>query len=935
MAVFKIIFSYAAQALLFLLVLLVIAFIGYCMYIQYMHMKYDHIPGPPRDSFLLGHTASILKVMKDGGVVHDKFLEWAETYGSVTRVNALHIVYVIVTCPETTKTVLMSPKYPKDSTVYKRLFNLFGVRFLGNGLVTAQDHEQWYKQRRIMDPAFSSLYLRGLMGTFNEMAEKLMVKLEDLADKKKDAGMLHLINCVTMDVIGKVAFGEELDLLNNTSPFPEAVELCLKGMTYYLRDVFFPFIPKNWKFVNDVKTACQLLRTTGAKWINRRKVAIRNGDEVPKDILTQIIKTASKEENMTQEDEEFMLDNFVTFFIAGQETTANQLGFCVMELTRRPDIVEKLRKEVDEVLGMKKEISYDDLGQLVYVSQVLKETLRIYPPAPGTSREVDDDFVIDGIRVPGGTKFLTIDTDYQRSSQTFLSGRLDLREMAIFKIILSYASQALLFLLVLLVIAFIGYCMYIQYIHMKYDHIPGPPRDSFFLGNSASILKVMKDGGIVHDKFLEWAETYGPVYRICMLHVVYIFVTCPETTKEVLMSPKYPKDKFVYERLSRLFGVRFLGNGLVTARDHEQWYKQRRIMDPAFSSLYLRGLMGTFNDMAEKLMVKLEDLADKKKDAGMLHLINCVTMDVIGKVAFGEELDLLNNRSPFPEAVELCLKGLTFYLRDVFFQFIPKNWKFVNDVKTACQLLRTTGAKWIHRRKVAIQNGDEVPKDILTQIIKTASKEENMTQEDEEFMLDNFVTFFIAGQETTANQLGFCVMELTRRPDIVDKLRKEVDEVLGMKKEISYDDLGQLVYVSQVLKETLRLYPPAPGTSRDVRQDFVIDGIPVPGGATFMFESYVTGRMEKFFKDPLKFDPDRFHPDAPKPYFSYYPFSLGPRSCLGLNFAQMEAKVVLAKLIQRFDFTLSPGQNYDIIDSGTLRPKTGVMCSVRHRNHKK
>ncbi|XP_063352209.1 cholesterol 24-hydroxylase-like isoform X2 [Pelmatolapia mariae] len=470
--------------------------------------------------------------------------------------------------------------------------------------------------------------------------------------------------------------------------------------------------------------------------------------------------------------------------------------------------------------------------------------------------------------------------------------------MALSSLLLSLAARALTFLFFLLVIAFLGYCLYIKYIHMKYDHIPGPPRDSFFFGHSSTMLKAMKNDGIIHDKFLEWAEKYGPVYRINVLHYVSLCTYCPEATKEILMSPKYLKEKFTYKRLFYLFGQRFFGNGLITARDHEQWYKQRRIMDPAFSSLYLRGLMGTFNERAEKLMDKLAELADSKTEANMLHLLNCVTLDVISK-------------------------------------YNPKNRRYVNEVREACRLLRTTGAKWISERKTAMQNGDEVPKDILTQIIKTASQEENMTEEDEEFMLDNFVTFFIAGQETTANQLSFCVMELGRNPEILEKAKKEVDDVIGMKRDISYDDLGELVYLSQVLKETLRIYPTAVGTSRDVAEDMVIDGIHIPGGVSVFFSSYVSGRMERFFKDPLRFDPDRFHPDAPKPYYCYYPFALGPRSCLGQNFAQMEAKVVMAKLLQRFDFTLVPGQTFDILDAGTLRPKSGVLCTLRHRDYKK
>uniref|UniRef100_A0A3Q2VLP7 Cholesterol 24-hydroxylase n=1 Tax=Haplochromis burtoni TaxID=8153 RepID=A0A3Q2VLP7_HAPBU len=398
---------------------------------------------------------------------------------------------------------------------------------------------------------------------------------------------------------------------------------------------------------------------------------------------------------------------------------------------------------------------------------------------------------------------------------------------------------------------------------------------------------------------------------------------CYSLPQSCLPVKSYPKDKFVYKKLFSLFGQRFLGNGLVTARDHEKWYKQRRIMDPAFSSTYLRGLTGTFNERAEKLMDKLADVADSKKEANMLHLVNCVTLDVITKVAFGVDLDLLKHSSPFPKAIETCLKGMVSYLRDRFFQFNPKNRGYINEVREACRLLRTTGAQWISERKTAMQNGDEVPKDILTQIIK-----DSMTEEDEEFMLDNFVTFFIAGQETTANQLAFAIMELGRHPDILEKAKKEVDDVIGMKHEISYDDLGKLVYLSQVLKETLRMYPTAPGTSRHIAEDMVIDGIHIPGG----FVALVINTI--FSNDPLKFDPDRFHPDAPKPYYCYYPFSLGPRACLGKNFAQMEAKVVMAKLLQRFDFTLVPEQTFDILDAGTLRPKSGVLCTLGHRDYK-
>lgn len=341
--------------------------------------------------------------------------------------------------------------------------------------------------------------------------------------------------------------------------------------------------------------------------------------------------------------------------------------------------------------------------------------------------------------------------------------------------------------------------------------------------------------------------------------------------------------------------------------------------------------MGTFNEMSERLMDHLEEIADTKTPAVMHDLVNCVTLDVICKAAFGVDLNLFKQTdSPFQRAIDQCLKGMVFYLRDPFFTLFPKNWKTVQQTKDAADLLRKTGEKWIQKRKTAIENGEDVPKDILTQILKTAEEENVNNTKDHEQMLDNFVTFFIAGQETTANQLSFAIMELGRHPEIYKRAKAEVDEILGTKRDISYEDLGKFTYLSQVLKETLRLYPTAPGTSRWLHEDMVINGLKIPGGCAVIFSSYVSQRLEKFFKDPLKFDPERFNVNAPKPYYCYYPFALGPRTCLGQVFSQMEAKVVLAKLLQRFEFSLVPGQSFDIKDTGTLRPKSGVICYIKH-----
>ncbi|XP_073465231.1 cholesterol 24-hydroxylase-like [Aquarana catesbeiana] len=486
----------------------------------------------------------------------------------------------------------------------------------------------------------------------------------------------------------------------------------------------------------------------------------------------------------------------------------------------------------------------------------------------------------------------------------------------------------LLFLGAGVLLVFLLYCGYVQYIHMKYDHIPGPPRDSFIFGHSASI-NVTETHKVSHDVFLQWAEEYGPVYRINILHYVMIYSTDPESVKEYLMSPDYPKDPNTYNRLFYLFGKRFLGKGLLTDPDHEHWYKQRRIMNPAFSHTYLMEMVGVFNEKAEQLMEQLEEKADGKQQVSMHALINCVTLDVILKVAFGMELGLVEgSKTPFPDAISTVLKGMIHYLQNPIMQFMPQHWAYVKKVQNSADLLRKVGQECIMKRKQAMLNGEELPKDILTKILQVAEQEEGL---DDELMLDNFITFFIAGQETTANQLSFTVMELTRQPEIIQRLREEIDDIIGFKREISFEDISNLSYTTQVLKESLRLYPPGPGTSRYIKNDAEIAGIRIPGGVPIVFNTYVMGRMEKFFPNPFTFDPERFNPSAAKPYYCYFPFALGPRSCLGQVFAQLEAKVVLSKLLQRFEFKLVDGQSFEIMDTGTLRPRDGVVCTLTPR----
>ncbi|XP_036986302.1 cholesterol 24-hydroxylase isoform X3 [Artibeus jamaicensis] len=296
------------------------------------------------------------------------------------------------------------------------------------------------------------------------------------------------------------------------------------------------------------------------------------------------------------------------------------------------------------------------------------------------------------------------------------------------------------------------------------------------------------------------------------------------------------------------------------------------------------------------------------------------------KAAFGMETSmLLGAQKPLSGKVKLILEGIT-ASRNTLAKFMPGKWKQLREIRESIRFLRQVGKDWVQRRREALKRGEKVPADILTQILKA---EEGA--QDDEVLLDNFVTFFIAGHETSANHLAFTVMELSRQPEILARLQAEVDEVIGSKRHLDYEDLGRLQYLSQVLKESLRLYPPAWGTFRLLEEETLIDGVRVPGNTPLLFSTYVMGRMDTYFEDPLTFNPDRFGPKAPKPRFTYFPFSLGPRSCIGQQFAQMEVKVVMAKLLQRLEFRLVPGQRFGLQEQATLKPLDPVICTLQPR----
>jgi hypothetical protein len=187
---------------------------------------------------------------------------------------------------------------------------------------------------------------------------------------------------------------------------------------------------------------------------------------------------------------------------------------------------------------------------------------------------------------------------------------------------------------------------------------------------------------------------------------------------------------------------------------------------------------------------------------------------------------------------------------------------------------------------------------------------------------DEAVTLFLAGHETTALALAHTIYLLALNTAVERKLYAEVHGVLRGRLPRA-DDVKALPYTECVLKEAMRLYPPAWTTGREVLEAVEIGGFVIPKGAQILTTQWVVHRDARWFPDPERFDPDRFRPERAKqlPRFAYFPFGGGPRVCIGNHFAMMEATMMLATMVQRFRIDLLPGQRLEFAPSVTLRQK--------------
>ena len=415
---------------------------------------------------------------------------------------------------------------------------------------------------------------------------------------------------------------------------------------------------------------------------------------------------------------------------------------------------------------------------------------------------------------------------------------------------------------------------------------------------------------------MQWAKEYGPLVRFRLGPMVAHAVAHPDAVKHILHD-----NNDNYRKAPRMvFLSDFLGQSLLTM-EGSTWRRRRRLAQPAFARERLGELARTMADCAQGLVERWQTHIDKGP-FDVAAEMTAVTLRVAGQTLFG--VDLGTSTTDVGRALPIILEHILGRLNAVvpmpLWLPTPANRRYHAAVRGLEELVFGLIRSFRSRR---IE-----PTGLMAMLMSARDPDTGEGLSDEE-LRDEMMTLIFAGHETTASALSWTFWLLAQHPEAARRVREEVLAVSSTRPP-SDEDLPALRYTQNAVKEAMRLMPPSWGIARMPIADDEIDGYHVPAGSLVILAACVTHRDPAFWVNPDAFDPDRFSPErsADRHRLAYYPFSGGQRVCIGSHFSMMEATLIVAAVMQRYDLRLDPARPVQIETSMTLRPKGGLWMTL-------
>jgi len=359
-----------------------------------------------------------------------------------------------------------------------------------------------------------------------------------------------------------------------------------------------------------------------------------------------------------------------------------------------------------------------------------------------------------------------------------------------------------------------------------------------------------------------------------------------------------------------------LGDGLLTS-EHELHRQQRKLIAPAFSHRRIGAYASTMAELTERAQAALDDGAV----VDVAHEMMRLTLAIVGKTLFDADV------SCEADDVGAAITDANHYVSEQVTRLPMPIWLPLKRNRDARRAIATIDA--IIYRLIAARRAAGVDLgDVLSTLVMARDEVTGEGMPDRQIR-DEAVTLFLAGHETTANALAWSLYLLGRHPEVAARLAAESRAVLGGRSP-TMDDLPRLPTALMILKETMRLYPPAYMVGRQAERDVTIGAAKLRAGDTIFVNIYAMHRRADYFEAPHEFRPERFAPEREKLLLrgAYLPFGGGPRICIGNHFALMEGQLILAALAQRLRFV--PVDEREVVPEPliTLRPKGGLRMRI-------
>jgi cytochrome P450 len=419
-------------------------------------------------------------------------------------------------------------------------------------------------------------------------------------------------------------------------------------------------------------------------------------------------------------------------------------------------------------------------------------------------------------------------------------------------------------------------------------------------------------------------KTYGDVARLNLMGRRMTLLSHPEHLMRVLLTERTNFVKgAIYD------GARVLmGDSLVTLEGNA-WKERRNLAQPAFHRQTLEKLTTIMVDSGAEYFEGLM----RRASGGSLTIdahteMTHLTLDVVVNALFGR--DVINTEADvsfdaLSQALELISSAFNGLPIPAWIP-TPRNLRMART-------MRILDAN-VYKIIAAGRARDAHDGTLLSMLL--SARDENGEGLPERALRDDVFTLFLAGHETTALTLTWFLALLDGRDEILHKMVEEVDGVLGGR-DPGFADVPKLVYVRQVIDETLRFRPPAAMIGRNVVTDAVIGGFEIPAGEGVTPFIWGAHRHPDFWSNPERFDPDRFAPELVRARhnWAYIPFSGGPRTCIGNMFSLTETAVLVAQLLTRFEVKVLSCADVVPVAVGTVRPSKPIRVVLKPRSIKR